>query len=226
MPRSAYPQLNFELFYIAEDPSSEPYQSRIKRLKLTDDEIRAVRTALQRITRRRVLDAGDAEDLVQDTLLTLITCKPDGKLRKGILAWSRGILRNKVGNYYRKSERQALLKRQSHELCQGDPESTVVANQEASVSHRELRSIIEAKLAEFDPDVREAMELLLSGLKAGEIVELLRPESYQNVINRLYRGRKKLARELMKCGFTPGYRNKKNRAGARRNREHLSRKVS
>ena len=47
------------------------------------------------------------------------------------------------------------------------------------------------------------MELLLAGLEPGEIVKRLHPERYQNVINRLHRGRKKLAKELAKYGYGP-----------------------
>jgi hypothetical protein len=47
------------------------------------------------------------------------------------------------------------------------------------------------------------MELLLAGLEPGEIVRHLHPERYQNVINRLHRGRKKLAKELAKYGYGP-----------------------
>ena len=47
------------------------------------------------------------------------------------------------------------------------------------------------------------MELLIGGLNPGEIVNQLHPERYQNVINRLHRGRKKLAQELAKYGYGP-----------------------
>ena len=67
-----------------------------------------------------------------------------------------------------------------------------MATQEITLSNKEIRYIIDRKLEEFTPEVRRVMELLVSGLKAGEIVAHLHPEPYQNIINRLYRGRKKM----------------------------------
>jgi hypothetical protein len=44
---------------------------------------------------------------------------------------------------------------------------------------------------------------LIAGHDSGEIVKQLHPERYQNVINRIYRGRKKIAKELAKFGYGP-----------------------
>jgi hypothetical protein len=44
---------------------------------------------------------------------------------------------------------------------------------------------------------------MIAGFNAGEIARQLHPERYQNVINSLYRGRKKLARALAKYGYAP-----------------------
>ena len=44
---------------------------------------------------------------------------------------------------------------------------------------------------------------MIAGLNAKEITEELHPVRYQNVINRLHRGRKKLAEALAKYGYGP-----------------------
>ena len=44
---------------------------------------------------------------------------------------------------------------------------------------------------------------MIAGLNAREITEELHPVRYQNVINRLHRGRKKLAEALAKYGYGP-----------------------
>ena len=43
--------------------------------------------------------------------------------------------------------------------------------------------------------------MLIAGLTPGEIAVKMLPERYQTVINHLHRGRKKLARELIRHGF-------------------------
>jgi len=222
----AYTYQEYQIFIIAERSTPEEYQSVPVQLELKEDEIADIRSALQRITRRRILDANDAEDLVQDTLLTMITKHPGNDLKKGLLIWCQGILRNKVGNYYRKTRRYASIQAQHPEIHQQDQTSTAIASPEIAASNNELQSIIEEKLAEFPPPIRRVMELLVSGLEAGEIANRLSPEPYQNVINRLYRGRKRLARELVKCGFGPNSRDKRNRKGSGGNITRVSSKVS
>jgi RNA polymerase sigma factor (sigma-70 family) len=209
---SSYTCLNFDAVYVAEGSNPKRHGSRPLFLKLDENEIRAIRKSLEKITRRRIVDAADAEDIVQETLLAMITSNPRGELKKGVHAWSRGILRNKVGNYYRKSRRHEVLREQNGDGRIPAPDPPAVATQEITLSNKEIRYIIDRKLEEFTPEVRRVMELLVSGLKAGEIVAHLHPEPYQNIINRLYRGRKKLVRELIRCGFGP-------RTGKSRNRK-------
>jgi RNA polymerase sigma factor (sigma-70 family) len=216
----------YEIFFIAENSTPDEYQSIPERLELSDDEIIAIQKALQKITRRRIPDASDAEDLVQDTLLTMITRNPGNKLKKGLLVWCQGILRNKVGNYYRKTQRHSSLREQNPDIEQGNQASSIIASPEITVSANELQSIIKEKVSEFPSSIRRVMELLVSGLEAGEIASQLSSESYQNVINRLYRGRKRLARELIKCGFSPNSQSGRNRRRTPGNRIRTSRKVS
>jgi RNA polymerase sigma factor (sigma-70 family) len=205
---SFYPKYKFPL--IAEHSSQDTYKQG-PRSGLGEDEIADVRRALQRISRNRIPNPSDAEDLVQETLLTMISREPAEELKKGLLVWCQGILRNKVGNYYRKARRHVSLKEGSPGRRQMQLFPLDGPTPEITAWHMEMRSIIEEKIRELSPDTRRVMELMVSGLNAGEIARLLSPEPYQNVMNRLYRGRKKLARELIKCGFGP----KKGKAGNR-----------
>jgi RNA polymerase sigma factor (sigma-70 family) len=172
-----------------------------------EDEIAAIRIVLQKLTAIRILNETDAEDLVQDTLLTMITKKPAAALRKGPLIWSMGILRNKVGNYYRKVQRSATLDQwESQARRQNDP--FMIANSpEALALHEELQQIVDNTMEQLPALQRQPMELLMAGLNTGEIVRQLHPERYQNIINRLYRGRQKMAKELAKYGYGPDARN-------------------
>lgn len=222
-PASFYSECKF--LFIAERPSNEAYRSKAGS-KWGEDEIAAIRAALHKITRHRIPNVNDAEDIVQDTLLTMIAINPGEELKKGLLVWCQGILRNKVGNYYRKARRHANIKEKHSDIQQLQLPHATAATPEITASHKELLSTIEEKLTELPPDMRRVMELLVSGFKAGEIARLLSPEPYQNVMNRLYRGRKKLARELIKCGFGPNPWKKGNRKIPGKNIAGISRKVS
>jgi RNA polymerase sigma factor (sigma-70 family) len=167
----------------------------------TDEEIAAIRTVLQRLTALRIMDSYDAEDLVQDTLLTMIAKRPGYELEKGPLRWSMVILRNKVGNYYRKTQRLALRGHAKTPSRRMIGQTAVSGSPEAKMLQKELHQIVEEAMAQLPSSQRRPMELLLAGFDAGEIAEQLSPERYQNVINWLYRGRKKLARELVKHGY-------------------------
>jgi len=149
------------------------------------------------------MNPNDAEDLVQDTLLTMITKHPGKELQKGNLVWGMGILRKKVGNYYRRTQRNAFLWTKETRIQRGTEHSPVSASPETNLFHEELQNIIHQTLPQLPSSQRKAMELLLSGLEPAEIVKRLHPERYQNVINRLHRGRKKLAQELAKYGYGP-----------------------
>jgi len=182
---------------------SPQYEFKQNPLEWTDDEIAYIRLALRRLTAIRILNETDAEDLVQDTLLTMITRYPGDRLQKSPLIWSMGILRNKVGNYWRKSQRNALLGRHAPHALQRIQTLALEHSPETKVLQRELQQIVDETMAQIPPHQRRPLELLISGLDTREIVRHLHPERYQNVINWLYRGRKKLAKELAKHGFGP-----------------------
>jgi RNA polymerase sigma factor (sigma-70 family) len=169
----------------------------------TDDEIAAIRTVLQKLTMIRIMNDTDAEDLVQDTLLTMIMKRPGPTLEKGPLIWSMGILRNKVGNYYRKTQRYSSLDQWEAQAQHQKKQAMIACSPEVTVLHEELQQIVDAAMAQLPVSQRQPMELLIAGLNTGEIVQQLYPERYQNVINRLYRGRKKMAKELAKYGYGP-----------------------
>jgi RNA polymerase sigma factor (sigma-70 family) len=173
----------------------------------TDDEIAAIRAVLQKLTAMRILNDTDAEDLVQDTLLTMIAKSPGPALHKGPLIWSMGILRNKVGNYYRKAQRYASLGQWESQARHQNERSMLTGSPEVTVLHEELQQIVDDTMAQLPVSQRRPMELSMAGLNTGEIVRQLHPERYQNVINRLHRGRKKMAKELAKYGYGPEARN-------------------
>lgn len=201
--------------YISENLPLEEY-GRPGHSKWTDREISEIREVLQKLTAIRILNPTDAEDLVQDTLLTLITKYPGCELEKGLLVWSMGILRKKVGNYYRKMQRLYIIGEREFGVREPFRAGGKLESPEARLSHRELEDLIHKMTAQFPSAQRCAIELLLAGLDSGEIVEQLHPERYQNVINHIYRGRKKLAKELAKYGYGPGAGLRKMKRSGRR----------
>ena len=72
---------------------------------------------------------------------------------------------------------------------------------ESGIRHSELLGLVGRILRRFPPNERVVMDLVLDGLPTNEIVDLLSPERYQNVVNRIYRARKKLQRALAKHGY-------------------------
>jgi RNA polymerase sigma factor (sigma-70 family) len=193
-------RLNYNPFFVYESAPEDEYEPESG--QWADDEIAAIRVVLQRLTALRIFNSDDAEDLVQDTLLTLVEKSPGTELEKGLLVWSLGVLRRKVGNYYRKAQRYASLS-EMEGAHRADIQAMEGISPESRLIHEELQSIIAKVLSQFSPSLRKAMELLLTGFDSGEIVKELYPERYQNVINRLYRGRKRLAKELAKYGYGP-----------------------
>jgi DNA-directed RNA polymerase specialized sigma24 family protein len=193
-------QLGYNSLFVYENSPEEEYEPGSR--QCTDDEISAIRVVLQRLSSLRILNSDDAEDLVQDTLLTVVEKNPGTELEKGLLVWSLGILRKKVGNYYRKAQRYTSLN-ELEGARRTDIKVVENVSPESRLIHEELQSIIAGALAEFPHSLRKAMELLLTGFNSGEIVKELYPERYQNVINRLYRGRRRLAKELSKYGYGP-----------------------
>ena len=185
-----------------------PYESgphpRIRRW--SDDEIARVRAVLRRLTSLRIQNDDDAEDLVQETLLTMTRKCPEGELHKGLLVWSMGILRRKVGNYYKKAQHITRMDAEEAFARKAGTGGLRAAAQESGIQHRELSGIISTLLDNFPAQERQALELMLLGLPTREIVQELSPERYQNVANRLHRGRKRLARELARYGYGPAGR--------------------
>jgi RNA polymerase sigma factor (sigma-70 family) len=167
----------------------------------TDEELVRIRLVLRKLTALRVDNPEDAEDLVQDTLLTMAEKCTEIRLEKGLLIWSMGILRKKIGNYYRRTRRFVSLDDLLAGARDQDRNAVVEPTQESLLRHAELRALLGKALSALAPRERIAVELFLSGSPTHEIADLLYPERYQNIVNWVHRGRKKLARELARHGY-------------------------
>jgi len=165
------------------------------------EELSKIRLVLHRLTALRVDNPEDAEDLVQDTLVTMAQKCSEVALEKGLLIWAMGILRKKIGNYYRKTKRFTPLEEFLASLRASSQRVSIAPCQESRLRHAELRQRVDRVLAGMAPHERIALQLYLEGCPTHEIAALLHPERYQNIVNWLHRGRKKLVREVTRAGF-------------------------
>ena len=172
-----------------------------RRKSWTEDELSHIRRELSKLTAVRIRNAADVEDIVQDTLLTLIRSCPGEELEKGPLVWSMGVLRNKIGNYYRKARYQAGSEEKEEKLEQCPAETADMVSPEETLINEELISVISGTVERLPQAQKTAMKMLIAGLRPHEIAKKMPQERYQTVINYLHRARKKLARELTQYGF-------------------------
>ncbi len=168
---------------------------------IQEHELENVRLTLSRLSQTRIHNREDAEDIVQETLLTLARKAPQTNLEKNLQAFGVGILRNKVGNYYKKCRREHESRGIPDRTWKSKLEAAQSCTPEALLIHKEFRHIAENLLAEFPAIDRMALEYYFAGFKTGEIALQMQPERYQNVLNRLHRGRKRLAGKLKKLGY-------------------------
>jgi RNA polymerase sigma factor (sigma-70 family) len=199
-----YP-FNYELTvsFLGELDPQEQYQDHCASLPKdwSNEDFLRIRSILRRLTALRIQNADDAEDLVQETLLTVAAKCPTRELQKGILVWSMGVLRKKVGNYYRKARHPAISPEERSRRRLIDPRTALDLSPESDLRHVELRALIHKILAGLPTREQCALRMMLAGMPAHEIAQNMAPESYQNVLNHLYRGRKKLAEQLAKYGY-------------------------
>ena len=182
---------------IDETDSCRCYGVRDEAQDWTEAELSHIRQVLRRLTVLRVDNPEDAEDLVQETLLTLVRKGPK-MVEKGMMMWAMGILRRKVGNHYRRTQRFSVQDAQIRYLT---GRSAFAPSPESCLHHAELMSVVDGVLVNLSPEERAPVDLYLAGRQTAEIVSLLHPERYQNIVNRLHRGRKKLVRELARHGY-------------------------
>ena len=208
MRNAAYEDDNSQFLFVRENPADWPNWPNLP--TLNDEEIVAIRAALHKVSIIRILNSNDAEDLVQDTLLTMIAKNPNSNLEKGPLVWSMGILRKKVGNYYRRIRRYIPIEEPEIPNFDGIRQSMRCDSPEAKFFHAELKQIVAESLENLPSDQRKAMELVISGLDSGEVAKELQPERYQSVITRIHRGRQKMAQDLARYGYAPGKPHKQN----------------
>ena len=209
--RSYYFCWSFEACCVRETaPEDGVFSAALPVHRWSGEEIERVRNVLRKLTALRIGNEADAEDLVQETLLTMTLKCPERGPDKGLLIWSMGILRKKIGNYYRKTRRYVPM-----ECAHAGNGAHAIPSPELRYFQRELAALVNRILKDFPERERTPLKLCLAGLATREIAEALLPERYQNVVNRLFRGRRKMARQLAVYGYSQPIRPRRQKPPAR-----------
>ena len=141
-----------------------------------------------RFGRRMCPSEQDAEDVLQETLLTLVQKIGEFRGDASLSSWLFTIVRSRCRLRRRRADRQASS-------AGSEPLDSSPRPDEA-VSARELRGIVEAAVSELEPKYREVLLLRdVEGLSAAEVGEALRL-SVAAVKSRLHRARAQV-RELV-----------------------------
>ena len=165
----------------------------------TSEWLRGLRQQFERIASRRV-DQDDVEDVVQEALRVVAQKGLDSKLEAATdfphLAWCFQVLRNTIGNHYRReTTRRQRFVAGSEQLSEGE---TPMRSTIETMDSVETLRVIEGALAEMDRDQPQCgryLTRLVEGLRPQEVAA---EEQLESAVfyRRLYRCRQKL-RDLL-----------------------------
>ena len=138
----------------------------------------------------------DADDLVQETLVTAIERGADYSVGRPLLPWLKGILARKAAQHARAEARQYRHRQRLASPTPGDGRGPL-----SKVEEAELRRLLERALASLPERYRRPLELhLIDGLDPIEVATTL-AEPRSTVRVHLYRGMRML-REVLPSGVT------------------------
>ena len=143
---------------------------------------------LRSFVRRRVWNAGDAEDIAQEVLLKVFKARSSLRDARKLEAWLYQVARGTIIDYYRR-------RRPTEEL----PESLAAESDELDEVAALLRSSVKRFLSLLPEAYRRPLELAeFEGLKASAIAQRM-ALSETATKSRLARGRALLREKLIKC---------------------------
>lgn len=156
---------------------------------------------LLRIASKYVGNKDDAEDLVQETLKTIIEKQPAAagcEDQKGFVLWCYRILRNKIGNYYRMRMRRGSKQRVLNHVFgfmranSADPSELYNA--------QELHDKLIRALRQLDTHHRKVIWLLYSGCDKEQMLKELGLSNPKQLKNKIFRSREKLRKLWLTIG--------------------------
>ena len=142
----------------------------------------------------------NAEDIVQETLEIVFKNYKQIEYKSGFVQYAFGVLRNKVGDYFRKKERQEAMK-----VSYTEDEFADEENLTNNIEANELREFIISSLFKFSFESQRIVLTLLEGYTTsgttGAIIKLLGNIPRGTLDSKLHRIRKKLKKILIKRGY-------------------------
>jgi len=148
------------------------------------------RERLKRYLSSRIADSNEAEDILQDVLMTAYAKKNQLRNEEVLTAWIYRIARNTLTDYYRRSGRAPRV--------QAVSETADALTGEGDRTH-EFSSCIVPMIRALPEPYREALLLSeIGGLSQKKLAERL-GISYSGAKSRVQRGREKLREMLLAC---------------------------
>jgi RNA polymerase sigma factor (sigma-70 family) len=131
----------------------------------------------------------EAEDIVQNSMETILEKYKTMKYQKGFLNWTFGILRNKIGDYFRRKKRISVIDNNIKDLSQQDPSSD------------ELKNVIIESLNKLPMECKKILWFLIDGYSVKEIINMFLGENRNKIDSKIHRCRKNLKRILDDGGY-------------------------
>ena len=141
-----------------------------------------------RYVRNRVSHPADAEDVLQDIFVKLLSSNGPGEATK-LLPWVFTVARNRIIDFYRERARLPVA---SDSLV----EANGAGGDETSVDLRGALEVLMARLSEQDQEALRAVDL--DGFSQKEYADSL-GLNYATAKSRVQRARKRLRREFERC---------------------------
>ncbi len=130
----------------------------------------------------------EAEDLVQEALVTIWQRYQSATIETNFLSWSLQVLRNKIGNYFQQQQSSHRMVRQS-ELNQ---EHEIIASTTQSLEVTDLIEKIKIIVQKMDRRCRQILAALIAGKTREDIIQMFPKTPLGTIDNRIYRCRKRL----------------------------------
>jgi len=145
------------------------------------------------LAKRRLQDEEAARDIAQETMRTVFEKYRTAPLPRGLLPWAFAILRNKVGNQYKRRRVEGRHQARVDEAWLAETVGTSPDNERAAL---DLLRRIRGALTNASGECRRIFDLLLSGADRHVIREAFGGAPLGTIDSRISRCRKRLLEQL------------------------------
>ena len=138
----------------------------------------------------------NAEDIVQETLEVIFKNYKQVKFSAGFLQYAFGVLRNKIGDYFRKQRKEDTVKIPLDGNDFSDDE-----NLDNNIYASELRESILSSISKLGLESQKIILALMEGYTAGGMIGMLGNLPRGTLDSKLFRVRRQLKNLLKKGGY-------------------------